>query len=312
MNNNNTAESTNQDQNLINFSNDVKKELKLKFQDRKKESLMLAQKLQKFGFNKEKAQVSNCSKYMLFALEEHMQTKEKRKKLKAAQFCKFRFCSMCQWRRRIKYTQNILQKLDTLPKNYVYRHLILTVQNVPASDLKKAVQRMNKAFITFYRYYLKGVVGCVKALEILGKKTSSDQVHPHFHILLISKSGGQNYQSQKKLQDLWERAYKEKPAIVHIRKIRANKFFDVKAAAVLEVVKYSCKTQSLLDRSDEAFKAIINQTYRMRFIAVKGCLRGIDLSDTNLELKKENKNWREIAELIASWEKNQYNVRLKK
>lgn len=285
------------------------KELEDHFQDRKNEALSLSQRLQAQDFKAECSQVSSCSQYMLFAVHKHIQTQEKRIKLKRGSFCKFRFCPMCLWRRRLKYTQNILQKLDTLPENLVYRHLVLTVQNPSADQLKNTIQRMNKAFQTFYRYHLKGAVGAVKAIEILGKKTSPGDVHPHFHVLLISRPGGQNFQSQKELQERWEKVYGEKPAIVHIRKIRATKDFSVKTAALLEVVKYACKTQSLMDRTDKAFTEIIRQTYMMRFIAVVGCLRGIDLSDSNLELKKDDKNWQEIAQIIVKWDKKHYTIK---
>ena len=285
------------------------KELEDHFQNRKKDSLSLSQRLRSQDFNSESSQVSKCSDYMLFSLQEHIQTQEKRTKLKAGSFCKFRFCSMCLWRRRLKYTQNILQKLDTLPENLVYRHLVLTVQNPSADQLKNTINRMNKAFRNFYRNYLKGAVGAVKAIEILGKKTAPGDVHPHLHILLISKSGHKFFQSQKELQTRWEQAYREKPAIVHIRKIRANKDFPVKVAALLEVVKYACKTQSLMDRTDKAFTEIIRQTYMMRFIASYGCLYKVDLSDSNLELKKNDQDWKEIAQIIAKWDKKYYKIR---
>lgn len=288
----------------------LKKELKEHFQNRRLDSLTLSQRLYRQNFKSEASQLSRCSEYMLYAYEEHIQTQEKRTKLKHGSFCKFRFCPMCLWRRRLKYTQNILQKLDTLPENLVYRHLVLTVQNPSADQLKNTIQRMNKAFRNFYRYSLKGAVGAVKAIEILGKKTAPGDVHPHFHVLLISKKSNQYFQSQKELQDLWERAYKEKPAIVHIRKIRANEFFDKKIAALLEVVKYATKTQSLMNRSDIAFSEIIRQTYMMRFIATFGCLYKVDLSDSNLELKKDDNEWREIAQIMAKWDTNHYTIKI--
>ena len=51
------------------------------------------------GFKTEHEKIKQCGNYLEFALKEHQITKDSKKKLAGANFCKNRFCPMCNWRR---------------------------------------------------------------------------------------------------------------------------------------------------------------------------------------------------------------------
>ena len=51
------------------------------------------------GFKTEFEKIKQCGNYLEFALKENQITKENKKKLANANFCKNRFCPMCSWRR---------------------------------------------------------------------------------------------------------------------------------------------------------------------------------------------------------------------
>ena len=124
------------------------------------------------------------------------------KDIKRITLCKDKFCLNCQnnaaHKREVKY-QNIL---DDLRKRYDIYHIVFTVPNCLADELRLTLDRMYKKFPYVIQYlqgkrkcnnvdFVKfGFVGAVRGLEVTTKTTAdSYEFHPHFHTLFIFRKG---------------------------------------------------------------------------------------------------------------------------
>ena len=76
-------------------------------------------KLLKCGFKKESNLVKDCGNTRVFSLQEHQITQDQRRKLKRADFCKFRFCITCNWRRDMNIQKSLLSALQEDRKSVV-------------------------------------------------------------------------------------------------------------------------------------------------------------------------------------------------
>jgi plasmid rolling circle replication initiator protein Rep len=105
-------------------------------------------KLLKCGFKKESNLVKDCGNTRVFSLQQHQITQDQRRRLKRADFCKFRFCITCNWRRDMNIQKSLLSALQEIDKknNVEFIFLTLTVKNPLIDDLKSTIQHMNKSF----------------------------------------------------------------------------------------------------------------------------------------------------------------------
>jgi len=283
-------------------------------------------KLQKCNYKKESKQVRQCASYLVFSHQEHIQTAERRLKLKNADFCRFRFCSTCNWRRNLNINRELLQALEAIEAkiSVKYLFLTLTIKNPKTNDLKATVKHLNESFkrMSLTKQYKDTILGHFKALEILGDETAGGEVHPHLHCILIVNSSyfqGKTYISQAKWSEMWQKALRvDYTPVVDVRRIRPKKTKNGKQltalqSAVFEVAKYSVKHTELTSKSDEEFVSILEQTKRMRFFATGGILKkqinfqkcDDELIHFNEEIEAE---WKEIEELIYEWKNGDYRL----
>ncbi len=287
-------------------------------------------KLRACGFQKESSLVNGCGTRIGFSIQEHIETKDTRRRLKEANFCKFRFCATCNWRRNLNINRELLQAFEAVEatRSVSYLFLTLTIKNCKTSDLKATVKLMNEAFkrMSKTKAYKNTILGYFKALEIVGDKTKEGEVHPHFHIILIVSSSyfnGDYYLSQAKWRNMWAKALRvDYKPIVDVRRIKAKKTKNGKTltalqSAVFEVAKYSVKHTILTEKPDDEFAQIIFQTKGMRFFSTGGLLKDmINLQKCDEELIQFQKDledkWREIYEEIYEWLNGDYRLTKKK
>jgi len=267
--------------------------------------------------------VKDCATFLKFSKQEHQQTKEQRKRLKDADFCKFRFCEMCNWRRTKKVCNELIEALEDIKatRSVSYLSLTLTIRNPITSDLKATVKHLNQSFerMSKTKAYKNAIIGHFKGLELLGDHTKDGEVHPHFHCLLIvSKSyfTGDYYLSQAKWRKMWAKALRvdyEDDLQITIKRIKPNvrKRLSAVQSAVFEVAKYAIKHTELIQRNDEDFSIIINQTRGMRFRSTGGYLKEkinlLKLDEDLIGLKEETEAlWIEIEEELYKWNQGNY------
>jgi len=277
-------------------------------------------RLKDVNYPKYSEMVFSCGSYLKFSHQEHIETKDTRDRLKGADFCKFRFCPVCSWRRNININRELLVALSQIEayKRVSYLFLTLTIRNPSVEDLKATVKDMNQSFqrLAQTKAYKNSIIGHFKALEIVGDKTPDGEVHPHFHILLITNKSyftSRYYLSQAKWTEMWKKALRvEYTPIVNIQKIKSkNQNLSALQSAVYETVKYSVKHTELTSKSDADFRNIIEQTHRMRFFSTGGILKRainfVKCDDDLINLNAEQEaSWVEIKELLYKWENGDY------
>lgn len=312
----------------MNYTRNLTELQEKKHQEHKLMNNDMILKLHDCGYHKEAEQVKYCACNLTFSNQQHQKTLDKRLKLKKADFCKFRFCSTCNWRRNMNINRELLEAFEYIEasKSVAYLFLTLTIKNVATSDLKATTKLMNEAFkrMSKTKAYKNTILGHFKALEIVGDKTSVGEVHPHFHIILIvsnSYFNGNYYLSQDKWIDMWQKALRvDYRPVVDVRRIKAKKTKNGKQlttlqSAVFEVAKYSVKHTELTKKSDEEFSQIITQTKGMRFFSTGGLLKEkinfIKCDNDLINFKEQTEAlWKEIEELLFEWKKGNYYLKV--
>lgn len=294
-----------------------------KFSEHKLQSNDIYFKFYNTGFTKEAEKIKQCGNFLEFALKENQITKETKNKLAGANFCKNRFCPMCNWRRtrniagQLKEAFNIIQEKQKIATLF----LTLTIQNPDVKDLKSTIAKMNKSFneMTRTKAFKNAILGYFKSIEILGDKTPKGKAHPHFHILLIVKESyfkKSDYLNKSQWTEMWKKALGvDYIPVVDVRRIKSkNENFSDIDSAIIETVKYAVKHTDLAKRSGEDFYYLYTQTKGLRFLSAGGILKEhlnlIKIDEDLINLKKENEAlWIEIARLIYTWQSGDYHLK---
>ena len=294
-----------------------------KFTEHKLQTNDIIFKFLETGFKTEFEKIKQCGNYLEFALKEHQITKDIKKKLAGANFCKNRFCPICSWRRirnitgQLKDAFSVIQEKEKIATLF----LTLTVSNPDVKDLKSTISKMNKSFkkMSETKAFNNAILGYFKSIEILGDKTPKGQAHPHFHILLVVDTkyfSSRNYLNKAQWTEMWKKALGvEYTPVVDVRRIKSkNENFSDIDSAIAETVKYSVKHTELSKRSNEDFYYLYTQTKGMRFISAGGILKQhlnlIKIDEDLINLKKENEAlWIEICRLIYTWQNGDYQLK---
>lgn len=209
--------------------------------------------------NYKKAQnVRSCGEILKFKKREDGSLK-----LEQAWFCKSRLCPMCNWRRSIKHSRQVIKIVDEAVKKHPKGRFLfwtLTTKNVFTGDeLKDELARMNAAFdrLMKYKKVEKNMLGYLKATEVT-VNSKDGSYNQHLHVLVFVKStyfkSNDNYISQEELTDFWQKALKiDYTPIVNIKavKAKANKKEQNVIAAVYETAKYPVKSIDYLTDNHE-------------------------------------------------------------
>lgn len=248
-------------------------------------------------FERLAARISECSGFLGFNWSDDQSTGETRLKLTKAQFCRVRYCPVCQWRRSLMWQARFYQALPELVQAYPkarWLFLTLTVRNCDITDLSATLKDMNQAWQRLIkRDELKSIQGWLRTTEVTRGQDRS--AHPHFHVLLMVSPSwfkGQNYIKQARWVELWQEALRAnyKPN-VDIRTVKAKGTHlpdDVAALlkdAVAETLKYSTKPADMT--TDPAwFLELTKQTHKKRFMASGGVLKDMlkEGNETNDDL----------------------------
>lgn len=118
------------------------------------------------------------------------------KDIKRVNLCRDKFCFNCQSMLALKRQAKFGPVLDQLRADFMVCHLILTVPNCSAAELKPLLDKMYKRFPQMMRYFkgdkkvwgvdfLKyGYQGCVRGLEVT-YNNQTHEFHPHFHCMIL-------------------------------------------------------------------------------------------------------------------------------
>lgn len=277
-----------------------------------------------YWWDKQSQKVKDCGTFLEFYL------KTDGLKLNSANFCRNRYCSVCNWRRTMKLTAQHVELVREVNNKYedsAWIFLTLTIKNCDYKDLKNTIEHMNKSFnrMTQRKFYKDTFRGHIKVLEITINR-EKEEFHPHFHILInVSEKyfKSRKYISTRDWVSYWRKALKiDYDPIVHVKRVRGKNKDDSisEVNAILETSKYIVKDAELIspDERDDVyvFYNLVNSTFQKRFLSYSGIvadfrkkLKHEDIENADLVHIDEND---EVANAIAiiyvSWATNKYVV----
>lgn len=251
--------------------------------------------------------ITDCSKLLEFGASINSDSGEIGYKLLTARFCRVRHCSICQWRRTMKWQAKAFSALPKVAQAYPKHRwifLTLTVRNCPIDELRETLDMMNKSFGRMTKLASFPATGWIKSVEVtraydcyhngkyLGRhgktwiddcdfdvdSVPTDECHPHLHCLLLVPASyfGRKYLSHDDWTQMWKRSLRvDYQPIVNIKAVKSKDdkgkgISDI--GAVLETLKYSVKSEDLAVDSEWLAK-LTTQLNKTRAVAVGGCLR---------------------------------------
>lgn len=295
------------------------------------DDLQLAESLQKITLHKliaEKINIAKmvekksrserihcCASMLNFLKERNIVTDEVRRRLVKANFCDYRFCPMCQWRKARKVCREVLGRLRTIDEQHngvALLFLTLTIKNEPLTELNSTVKHLSQAFqrLQQSKQYKSAVYGSIRAIEFLGDNTEQGECHPHFHCLLVvpkSYFKSRDYINFEEWTALWQRSLRVNyRPVINVQRVKSKGKMSAIVAAALEVVKYSVTSSDLEKLSKEDFQELDKQTRNIRQYNYSGELK--DAEPTFDELEDESL-WELLEEEYYQWKNGQYSKR---
>lgn len=249
-----------------------------------------------------------CADLLQFKLSPDAKAGAYKLKLSGARFCRVRHCPVCQWRRSLMWKAKAYKLLPKVVQDYPkhrWLFLTLTVKNCPITELRDTLNWMNQSFKRLTKLKAWKIKGWVKSTEVTRGRDGNS--HPHFHCLLMVPSSyfsGQDYVSQEKWTELWQRCLRiDYKPMVHIRAVAKHHDPQV---LVPEILKYQVKESDLI-KDREWFLELTRQLHKTRAVAVGGILKeylkALEEDPEDLIGEDENQDVTNEGELYFGWKR---------
>lgn len=269
---------------------------------KKKNNQELIEKIKKHISESSLELIEQCGSF----LEMYSNKELDKKKLKTANFCKNRFCPMCNWRKSKKdaLKVSILMQYIKEELGLEFVFITLTAPNVKGEELEQEIREYTKAFsnLTKRKEFIKVNKGFVRKLEVTYNE-ENNTYHPHLHIIMaVNKSyfTDKTYISKKKLLELWKECKKDNT----ITQVDIKKVDTTDRKAILEIAKYSAKDSDYL-KSQEVFDVFYKALKGKRLLTYTGVFKdAIDLFEEGKLDKYKEVDLTEYVYLITyNWNK---------
>lgn len=256
-----------------------------------------------------------CGSMLQFLKERNLVSEEIRRRLVKGNFCKYRFCPMCQWRKARKVCREVLGRLRTIDEQHngvALLFLTLTIKNEPLTELNSTVKHLSQAFqrLQQSKQYKSAVYGSIRAIEFLGDNTEQGECHPHFHCLLVvpkSYFTSRYYINFEEWTNLWQRSLRvDYRPIINVQRVKPKEKMSAIVAAALEVVKYSVTSSDLEKLSKEDFQELDKQTRNIRQYNYSGELKDTEPTFDDIE---DESLWELLEEEYFQWSHGKYSKR---
>ena len=232
-------------------------------------------------------QVVECANYLKYGI-----TQEGIKRLVEANFCRFKFCPICIWRKSLKMFSQVSAVTEKLNEKYPsarYIFVTLTVRNVRAEELSSTIDRLNEGFKYLVQksrtmkeseIFKESLLGYIKAIEITYNRKTKDY-HPHIHAIFHLKSSyfGSNYIKQSQWVKIWKSMMNlDYDPLVDVKAIK--KAYSDNPGIIAEVSKYPIKSSDILsianeEERNEVLATFLTSTYHRRFVTFGGTFREV-------------------------------------
>lgn len=288
------------------------------WRERKLENLQYAEYLRILNFKKAN-RVKECGEVLRFVADD-----EGRLRLYQTWFCKSRLCPLCNWRRSMGQSNQLMQILDEAHKQRKtgrFLFLTLTAENASGENLKQEIRKMGRAVYKLFQYKkpAKNLLGYVRSTEITINKNGT--YHQHMHVLLFVKptyfKDSANYINQAGWSKLWQRAMKlDYQPIVNVEAVRSNKAKGKNSliASAQETAKYQVKSKDILTNDQEHDLQVVENLERglagSRQISYGGLFKEIrkqlqleDVDDHLINVDDDKVKIDEVVrEVVAKWD----------
>lgn len=288
------------------------------WRERKLENLQYAEYLRILNFKKAN-RVKECGEVLRFVADD-----EGRLRLYQTWFCKSRLCPLCNWRRSMGQSNQLMQILDEAHKQRKtgrFLFLTLTAENASGENLKQEIRKMGRAVYKLFQYKkpAKNLLGYVRSTEITINKNGT--YHQHMHVLLFVKptyfKDSANYINQAGWSKLWQRAMKlDYQPIVNVEAVRSNKVKGKNSliASAQETAKYQVKSKDILTNDQERDLQVVENLERglagSRQISYGGLFKEIrkqlqleDVDDHLINVDDDKVKIDEVVrEVVAKWD----------
>jgi hypothetical protein len=209
-------------------------------------------------------------------------------RLNAANFCRVRYCPICQWRRSLKWkakAYRVLPRIIEQFPNHRWIFLTLTVRNCDIAQLLPTISWMHHGFSTLTKRKAWSPEGWVRSTEVT--RSATGQAHPHIHCLLMVSPDYFDDKAQYLHQSQWAAEWASVLGLDYLPvvDVRAIPRGISPAVVVPEIFKYQTKAGHLLADRDW-FLELSTQMKGIRMIAPGGVLRSQlrDLKDEQADL----------------------------
>lgn len=276
------------------------------------EKVNIAQMLQR---DRRSEHIQVCGSMLQFLKERNLVSEEIRRRLVKGNFCKYRFCPMCQWRMARKVCREVLGRLRTIDEQHngvALLFLTLTIKNEPLTELNSTVKLLSKAFYRMQqlKQYKDAVLGSIRAIEFLGDNTEAGECHPHFHCLLVVNKSyfkSRDYINFEEWTSLWQRSLRVNyRPVINVQRVKPKGKMSAIVAAALEVVKYSVTSSDLEKLSKEDFQELDRQTRNIRQYNYSGELKDAEPTFDDVE---DESLWELLEEEYYQWSHGKYSKR---
>lgn len=276
------------------------------------EKVNIAQMLQR---DRRSEHIQVCGSMLQFLKERNLVSEEIRRRLVKGNFCKYRFCPMCQWRMARKVCREVLGRLRTIDEQHngvALLFLTLTIKNEPLTELNSTVKLLSKAFYRMQqlKQYKDAVLGSIRAIEFLGDNTEAGECHPHFHCLLVVNKSyfkSRDYINFEEWTNLWQRSLRVNyRPVINVQRVKPKGKMSAIVAAALEVVKYSVTSSDLEKLTREDFQELDRQTRNIRQYNYSGELKDAEPTFDDAE---DESLWELLEEEYYQWKNGQYSKR---
>lgn len=248
-----------------------------KYNSKKTESQAMVKFAKSVVKPKTAKRVDECGAWLDFIADKPME----KRKLFNANFCNWRFCPMCAWRKAIADSLKLAICMEYIHKkqhkDFIF--LTLTAPNVPAEKLRDEITRQNYAFNKmFKRNEVKKMChGFVRKTEIT-YNPERDDYHPHLHVVVAVTKGyfsGGRYIKQASWLEMWREVMRDNSITqVDVRKVKRRTDADGVAESfeVAEFAKYAAKDSDYAKNQD-VFETFYNALKGRRQLTYGGLFK---------------------------------------
>lgn len=251
------------------------------WQNHKRETEKIADLVLKYDEDKA-LKIAKCGTWLTYYADDRGG-----KHLYSANFCKYRLCPMCQWRRSQKVMGQMFQIIAPMNETTSFIHAVFTIPNCTWDELSESIDKLFAGFsrLRKRKEFVKAFNGYFRSFEVTRNtdkaSNSYNTLHPHMHVLLTANASyftSRDYISQAKMQNIWADCVREDVQSMFMRKVGSR------AGAISEVCGYSVKPNNLFEDLDEDGKVELMQTLDKAFKGRRLLSLGGDLKERHSQL----------------------------